>query len=383
MRVAIAAESFLPQTNGVTNSVLRMLDYLVDNGHQALVLAPEHPDGVPEDYRGVPVRTLPSMSLPVYTTVKLVTSPTYQISQVLAEYRPDIIHLASPFILGYKTALAGADLEIPMIAIYQTEVPSYAARYGFPPAEMALWYRVRQIHNLAFATFAPSTVSREELINQGIARVGIWGRGVDSVLYHPQKRSEELHDSWAPNGEIVIGYMGRLAKEKQIENLTCLGDLENTRIVIIGDGPAKPQLERTLPNALFLGLKTGEELATCLASLDLFVHTGEHETFGQALQEAQASGLPVVAPAKGGPIDLISPGVDGWLYPAGNLKKLRSYVVDLISDDAKRAQFGAAGRTKVEGKTWDKVCQEMVGHYREAIKIHRRSFGSQSQSPEK
>lgn len=371
MRVAIVAESFLPQTNGVTNSVLRMLDYLIDNQHEAVVLAPEHEDGVPSDYRGVPIETLPSMSLPMYATVKLVTSPTPKIKQLLSAYNPDVVHLASPFILGYKAALAAADLEIPMVAIYQTEVPSYAQRYGFPPAEPALWYRVRQIHNLAYATYAPSTVSQAELISQGVARVDIWGRGVDSKLYQPSKRSEALHQSWASQGECVIGYMGRLAKEKQVENLAPLADVPGIKIVIIGDGPARAQLEKTLPNALFLGLKKGEELAQCLASLDLFVHTGEYETFGQAIQEAQACGLAVVAPAKGGPIDLVADGVDGLLYPPGDVAALKDAVVSLVNNPDKLAQFGDAARKKVADKTWDSVCAEMVEHYEEAIQASK------------
>lgn len=366
MRVAIITESFLPEMNGVTNSVLKVADHLTSTGHDVLIMAPDSP-GMPTTYRGAHVVGMASVPMPGYKQVRVTTTPQISLEWTLAEFAPHVVHLASPINVGYRGVLAADALGLPSVAVYQTDIPGYAARYKMPALEAWLWARVKRIHTTATVNLAPSTASINQLAQVGVHDVDLWGRGVDSELFNPGRRDEALRAAWAPADHRIVGYMGRLAPEKQVADLAALADLPNTTIVVIGGGPERPALEEALPNAVFTGELRAEELARAVASLDLFVHPGELETFGQTIQEAMASGLPVVAPASGGPVDLVKPSHTGWLYAPGDLKALRNHVRDLLGDDAKRASFAEAARISMEPRTWRGICGQLVDHYYRAI----------------
>ncbi|AXJ10270.1 glycosyltransferase family 1 protein [Arthrobacter sp. PM3] len=371
MRIAIVAESFLPLMNGVTHSILRVLEHLQERGDEVLVIAPSTPSTkdtvVPDEVYGAHVHRLPSVPLAGYANVRVALGGVYRVKRILADYAPDVVHLASPFVLGWRAAQAARQLGIPTVAIYQTEVPGYASRYGVPFLENWAWSRVEQIHLLASRTLVPSTFALNQLRGRGIPRVDMWRRGVDTRRFTPDKRDAEWRASVAPGGERVIGYVGRLAAEKQVEDLAVLADVPGTRLVIVGDGPQRPALEAALPDVVFTGFLGGADLPRAVASFDLFVHPGEFETFCQTIQEAMASGVPVVATGRGGPLDLVENSRTGWLYEPGDLAALRARVMDLIGDDAKRRAFAAAAHAAVQGRTWSALSAELVGHYKAVI----------------
>ena len=368
MRIAIVAESFLPLMNGVTHSILRVLDHLQERGDEVLVIAPSAHDGeAAVQVNGAEVHRLPAVPLAGYANVRVALGGVYRVKRILAEYAPDVVHLASPFVLGWRAAQAAAQLGIPTVAVYQTEVPSYAARYGLPFLENWAWSRVENIHLLATRTLAPSTFALNQLRGRGIPRVRMWRRGVDTARFSPAKHDDGWRTKVAPYGRRIIGYVGRLAAEKQVEDLAALAGIPNTKLVIVGDGPQRTILEDALPQALFTGFLGGEALARAMASFDLFVHPGEFETFCQTIQEAMASGVPVVATGRGGPLDLVENSRTGWLYEPGDLSAMRARVQDLMGDDAKRRAFAAAAHASVQDRTWPSLCSELVQHYEDAI----------------
>ncbi len=369
--MAIVAESFLPQVNGVTNSVLRVLEHLRKRGHEALVIAP-YDEGVPDSYADYPVIALSAMSLPGYADVRIGLTPTAQFERIFADFAPDVVHLAAPFAMGYNAVLATSRMSIPSVAVFQTEIANYAASYGWARITPILWHRLRRIHSLATLTLAPSTYTAQTLMERGVPRVRIWGRGVDSVRFSPSKRDEVLRAELAPNGEVIVGYMGRLAPEKRVADLTVLADVPGSRLVIVGDGPLRAETEEQLPDAYFCGKLDGDELPRVVASMDVFVHPGELETFGQAIQEAEACGVPVIAPAVGGPLDLIQPDVNGLLYPPGDTATMRAHVEALVNDPARRDRLAAGALAFVEHRTWSYICDQLLGHYTDACSTVRQ-----------
>jgi phosphatidylinositol alpha 1,6-mannosyltransferase len=359
VRVAIVAECFLPEVNGVTNSILRVVEQLELHGHEAIVIAP----GVgPSTYRSTPVERVPGLRLPMYRSLNI-GLPTGQVRALLGDFGPDVVHLAAPVVLGAAGAVAARSLQIPSVAVYQTDLAGFARRYHLGPASPLVWSWLRWIHRHADLTLAPSTLAAWDLERHGIGPVRIWGRGVDHERFRPGHRSALLRRRLAPQGEVLVGYVGRLAQEKQVHLLSRLRHLRGCRLVIVGDGPARKQLERVLPGAAFLGFCQGDALSQAVASLDVFVHTGPFETFCQSIQEALASGVPVVAPASGGPLDLVRHGENGWLYPAAKPWLLRGAVDTLIASPALRRAMAERAAASVRGRTWEALGAELVRHY--------------------
>jgi phosphatidylinositol alpha 1,6-mannosyltransferase len=371
VRVAIVAESFLPHVNGVSNSVVRTLEHLRRTGHEALVIAPDTPHGEqPADrvHDGIRVHRVASWMFPKVTSLPL-GLPLPRILRVLRGFEPDVVHLASPALLGWGGVKAARRLGVPTVAVYQTDVPGFAASYGIGVTERAAWAWFRHLHRLADRTLAPSTATMESLVAHGIPRVHKWARGVDMIGYAPSARDEALRQHWSPDGKPIVGFVGRLAPEKHVERLAGLAAAGDVQLVIVGDGVDQRKLQSAMPTAIFTGARYGPELAAAYASMDVFVHTGEHETFCQTIQEAQASGVATVGPAAGGPLDLIQPGENGLLFEPGKAGSLRDQVKIMLDHPQARSRMAAAGRQRVQSRTGPAVVDDLVDrHYAEVLR---------------
>lgn len=366
LRVLVVAESFLPQVNGVTGSVRRVLDHLAAQGHEAEVVAPTGPDV----YAGFRVRHARGATLPFYRDFKIGLETRRRLRRTMLRFAPDVVHIASPATLGYQAAKVASELGIPSVAIYQTDLVGFAERYDVPGGAAAMAALTRRIHTRVDRTLAPSSASLRQLADLDVPGTALWPRGVDLEQFHPTRRDDVLrarllgdpHDD-----RLLVGYVGRLAPEKELELLTVLADDPRHALVVVGGGPEEQRLRSLLPRAHFLGVLHGDDLGAAYASLDVFVHTGRHETYCQSAQEALASGVPVVAPRQGGPVDVVDDGTTGFLYRPGDAADLASYVDRLHADPAGRRRMGLAARAAVAGRSWRSVNEVLVGHYREVI----------------
>ncbi|SNT43601.1 phosphatidylinositol alpha 1,6-mannosyltransferase [Rhodococcoides kyotonense] len=353
--------------NGVTNSILRMLEHLERNGHDAMVVAPDNPAGKPRAdvlHGRIPVHRVPAVMVPKVSSLP-VGVPGPGLTATIREFEPDVVHLASPFLLGAGGLAAANRLNVPAVAVYQTDVAGFAESYGLGLTSKAAWRWTRRVHRGAARTLAPSSSAVEALESHGVPRVHRWARGVDAVRFAPSARRESVRREWSSDGKLIVGFVGRLAPEKHVERLASIAD--DVQLVVVGDGPERPALEKLMPSAIFLGQLGGDELAQAYASFDVFVHPGEHETFCQAVQEALASGIPVIGPDAGGPRDLISHCRNGYLLPVDRFAELLPSAVAALKSPVARARFGEAARKSVLHRTWPAICDELLGHYGDVL----------------
>ena len=363
LRIAVVTESFLPAINGVTNSVLRVIEHMTARGHVVDVIAP---GPSVTSYEGSRVYGIPSFSLPAYSELRIGYSRNLT-RALLDSISPDVVHVASPTVLGAIGISTAQDLGIPTVAIYQTDLAGFASRYHLGVASRGIWRHLSRVHRQASLTLAPSTDAVWALRARGVDNAVRWMRGVDTTRFHPQHRSEQLRQELALNGELIVGYVGRLAREKRIELLAPLSKLPGVKLVVVGDGPKRSSLERLMPNAHFAGFQGGEMLSQYFASLDVFVHAGTDETFCQSIQEALASGVPVIAPSVGGPLDLVQHGFNGYLWSESTKGSLTEAVEELLHFPMKRERMAANSRQSVESRTWTSIMDELEGHYLSAV----------------
>ena len=375
MRVALVTESFLPNINGVTNSVLRVLEHLSASGNQALVIAPAC-ENMPSEYAGHPVKSVPVIPtqnfLPTGMPMGL---PQKRVQHLIDGFTPDVIHLASPFALGSYANKVAKRLNIPTVSIYQTDLGGFAKQYGFGLAQNSLQKILYKIHSQTDRTLAPSTSACLDLHMAGVPEVYLWRRGVNTELFNPSKRSAALRDLWknGDSNKIIVGFVGRLAQEKRVTDLKALESNSNVQLVIVGDGPHRRKLEQQLPSALFVGFKSGEELAQIYASFDLFIHPGPNETFCQAVQEALASGVPAIVPRTGGPADLVAHGRTGYVIDISNREELNR-TVNHHHARSDRKQMRIAARDSVSKRTWGRINNELADHYQGVINQKKSSL---------
>jgi phosphatidylinositol alpha 1,6-mannosyltransferase len=341
-----------------------LLEHLKAHGHKALIIAPS---GSVDEYLGFPVIHMPSFHLKRFGDVR-VAMPLSQVIKQIFEFHPDVIHLASPALMGYYVAKKSDQYGIPTIGVFQTDLAGFAKHYGLGLSKKAIWKWVSRIHRNVDRTLAPSSSSCEDLKNLAVPNVHLWQRGVDTELFNPLKRNRDFRNKF-PN-KYIVGFVGRLANEKRVSDLVEISKRKDIQLVVVGDGPARPELELLMPNAYFTGMLKGESLAEKIASFDCFIHTGPNETFCQAVQESLSSGVPTIAVNQGGPKDLINHGKNGLLINTSNSMELHD-AVNQVLHPTNWANFSENARKSVEHRSWKIIMEQLFKHYEDVIEARK------------
>jgi glycosyltransferase involved in cell wall biosynthesis len=378
MRITIATETFTPQVNGVSRTLGQLVRVLEKAGDSVQVIHPNY--GGPAQLNRVRVR---SFRPPFYRELYLPLPPFRRVRRAIDAFGPDLIHIATEATLGLAVLRHGLGRGVPVVSSFHTNFDQYAGHYGVGWAQALVLRYLRWFHNRTRETYVPSRATIAALEALGFERLRLWPRGVDSRLFRPDRPRREAVRAALGFGadDVVVGHVSRIAVEK---NVGYLGEAlalaverrPKVRLLIVGDGPARPELEARLgPGARLVGYKWGDELADHYAAADVFAFASRTETFGNVVLEAMASGLPVVALRAGGPGEFVQDGETGLLIdPEAPPSEFADAVVRLADDLDLRRRMAAAARDFALSQSWDAIMLALRERY-EAVIGERAAVG--------
>jgi glycosyltransferase involved in cell wall biosynthesis len=381
MKIAIFTETFLPKVDGIVTRLIQTIDHLQRRGDQVLVFAPE--GGITE-YKGAEVYGVTGFPLPLYPELKMAL-PRPAIGYTLEKFQPDVIHVVNPAILGLAGIFYSKILKTPLLASYHTHLPQYLQHYGLGFLEGLLWELLKSGHNQAALNLCTSTAMIKELSQHGIERVNLWQRGVDTELFHPDLVSHEMRSRLSQNHpqSPLLLYVGRLCAEKEIERIKkILAAIPTARLALVGDGPHRLALEKHFAgtNTNFVGYLRGKELGSAFASADAFIFPSRTETLGLVLLEAMAAGCPVVAARSGGIPDIVTDGVNGYLFePTADDQGAISATIRLLENHQERDMIKQNARKEAEKWGWAAATHQLQDYYRNIIENREQGTGNREQ----
>ena len=368
MRIALFTETFLPKVDGIVTRLRHTIEHLERNGDDVLVVAPE---GGLTEYKGAKIYGVPGMPLPLYPELKLALPPLGT-KNALEQFQPDLIHVVNPAFLGVGGIYYAKTMSIPLVASYHTHLPQYLQHYGLGALEGLLWELLKAAHNKARLNLCTSSAMVQELVDHGIERVDLWQRGVDTEMFQPHLASAQMRSRLSegnPEDPLLL-YVGRVSAEKQIDQIKpVLEAIPQARLAIVGDGPNREALETHFAGTKtnFVGYLQGLELASAFASADAFVFPSRTETLGLVLLEAMAAGCPVVAARSGGIPDIVTDGVNGYLFEPDDPDGAITATKSLLSVTKAREEMRLNARTEAEQWGWAAATQQLQSYYRSVL----------------
>jgi glycosyltransferase involved in cell wall biosynthesis len=374
LRIALVTETYPPDINGVSQTLQRLTEGLHDRGHEIFIVRPRPQllalEGAPGQLsdQGDEVDTsqvsqimVKGLPIPMYSDLRFGLPAKGFLTRLWSSRRPDLVHIATEGPLGWSAMQAAKKLKIPTTSDFRTNFHAYSAFYKLGWLKGTIVRYLRKFHNATSRTMVPTEELRDSLASQGFRRLTVVPRGIDTALFSPSKRSQVLRQSWgATDKTLVVLSVGRLAAEKNldlvVETFRQLrsGNVE-VKLVFVGDGPLRQKLARDCPEALFQGVRRGEDLAAHYASADVFLFPSLTETFGNVTLEAMASGLAVVAFNCAGAKWLIEDGINGCTAPPSDNRTFIRKADALSKDGALRQQIRLAARQTSLESSWESI----------------------------
>jgi glycosyltransferase involved in cell wall biosynthesis len=377
MRVAVVTETYPPEVNGVAISAARFVEGLRRLDHQIQLVRPRQgaadAGGADAGLQEILVR---GVAIPRYRDLRIGLPAKRSLERLWTLRRPDVVHIVTEGPLGWSALRAAAKLRLPVVSDFRTNFHIYSGHYGVGWLKAPILAYLRKFHNRTACTLVPTEALRAELTQLGFARVRVVGRGVETALFTPSRRDGRLRAQWGARPEDpVLLYVGRLAAEKNLATLLAAFEharraAPGTKLVLVGEGPMRPELQARCPDAVFAGRRTGEDLARHFASGDVFVFPSLTETWGNVTLEAMASGLAVVAFDYAAAAELIQHGVSGLLVPCGDAAAFAAHAAALAADRRRAQALGARARRAAAQRAWDAVVRELEATLAAAAEAH-------------
>lgn len=365
LHIALVSETFVPEINGVANTLGRLCLGLRERGHRLQVIRPRQDSDLAahNDDELLLTRGWP---LPGYAGLQWGESALHKLLRRWQRLRPDVLYIATEGPLGLSALRAARRLGIPVVSGFHTNFQQYSSHYGLDLFSRLLTSYLRWFHNRTHMTLVPSPDQRMALQSRGFERLEMLSRGVDSQLFHPSRRCHELRRSWGlGEHDIAVLHVGRLAAEKNLpllvrsfRSLQLNNPQQKLRLVLVGDGPQRVQLQAELPDAVFCGIQRGELLATHYASGDLFVFPSRSETFGNVVLEALASGLAVIAYDLAAAAQHIRHSYNGALASPGDEQAFIAAAQWLLEDCEGRRRVRLNARQHAGRQGWPAIIEQ-------------------------
>lgn len=373
-RVAVVTETYPPEINGVAMTVARLVEALLARGHEVHLVRPRQHATTAGSGSGLLAETLTlGLPIPRYPELRLGLPAGRSLGVEWARKRPDVVHLATPGPLAWSALGTAERLGIPVVSEFRTNFHAYSRYYGVGFLRKAILRVLRSFHNRTASTMAPTSRLETELKAEGFRRVAVVARGVDADRFHPDRRSAALRSHWGAGQEtlVVIG-VGRLAREKNLGLLAAgfegiRAARPDSRLVLVGDGPARGSMQKRCPDAIFAGKRFADDLAVHYASADLLLFPSLTETFGNVTIEGMASGLALVAFDYGAAHELVRSGENGWTVPFGDEAAFVRTGVEVATNSAAMVRARAAARWEVRRRSWERIVQQVEELYRDAL----------------
>lgn len=371
-RVAIFTGNYNHIRDGVSLTLNRLVSFLIQNNVEVVVFGPttEHPE---VDHVGefVPVPSKPAPGRPEY---RISTGLSKEAKNRLEEFDPDIVHIATPDLLGYRALKWAKKNDNVIVASYHTHFPSYLKYYGFQWLEPAGWKYLQWFYSHCSQIYVPTPSMAAELKENNISNgLIVWARGVDTNLFNPERRSEEWRRKLGIlSGDIVVTFVSRLVWEKNLKMYADVlrslqKDYENVKAVVVGSGPAGDEFKTLLPSAIMTGFLKGEELARSYASSEIFFFPSDTETFGSVTLEAMASGLPCVVADAAGSKSLVENSVNGYIAEAEDYETFLIRISELVKKRDLRKEMGAKSFKKAKEYSWENINSKLLSCYQDIL----------------